>query len=225
MLTDDNWQTVIKQRAKYQDIMKMSRALWSELRVPLSSTHGILEGFEPLIPPVANAFWSGHSDRTTVNSWAAELGFTKEDRDRLGRWAPEQSDDYLRSSKVVIHKIQQSVASAIRSNDASLVEEETLQGLAVFLRERNEVDSEIDKIVDTLEARELFKDPIQGSVDDIVEEDKDDGLADTVFDFPDAINAQEVTQEELPFWINIGRRKQVRKLHMLAQARGGSVVL
>ena len=52
-------------------------------------------------------------------------GFPKEQRDYLGRWMPEQSDDYLVTSRAVVGKIQRRVAEAFREGAEELDESES----------------------------------------------------------------------------------------------------
>ena len=60
-------------------------------------------------------FWTGHSARHTLPTWAAACGFPKEQRDFLGRWAfaKHGSNDYVVTSRQVAHNIQLEVAKTI----------------------------------------------------------------------------------------------------------------
>ncbi|CAE8736660.1 unnamed protein product [Polarella glacialis] len=49
----------------------------------------IAQGAEPLLLPGVQQFWSEHGDRATVTSWA----------DRISRWRPEASEEYVRNSR------------------------------------------------------------------------------------------------------------------------------
>ena len=48
---------------------------------------------------------TGHSERSTVTSILAAVGFTKEDRAYLGRWASSSSEEYVRTCKAVVRRL------------------------------------------------------------------------------------------------------------------------
>eukprot|EP00973_Karenia_brevis_P012016 1632116-Karenia_brevis.AAC.1 len=95
---------VLRAPASYQDMCRMTRAVLEHLARPVrevaaGSQEVVISTGEPLLPHEASGFWTEHGDRTVVNALAAELGYSKDERDKLGRWVPEQSDDYLRSAR------------------------------------------------------------------------------------------------------------------------------
>eukprot|EP00973_Karenia_brevis_P088082 12213724-Karenia_brevis.AAC.1 len=57
---------------------------------------------------------------------------SKDERDKLGRWQADQSDDYLRSSRATVFAIQSKVVHAIVSGDHRLTEDETLDAVRKF---------------------------------------------------------------------------------------------
>ena len=59
-------------------------------------------------------FWSGHSDRPTLTSWASILGHPGEHIEMIGRWSPSSSEEYIRTAKTTVLRLQASVAKAIR---------------------------------------------------------------------------------------------------------------
>ena len=80
---------------------------------------------EPFFQPGEFAYWREHSPRSFVNNMAALLDVPKAERDLLGRWLPEQSDDYLRSARSVVYKVQDKVALALRTKSQDFPEDET----------------------------------------------------------------------------------------------------
>lgn len=60
----------------------------------MSSMKGAEEGASFLLPEGWGRFWTEHSERSTLSSALASLGIVKSDRDLLGRWSPEGSDQY-----------------------------------------------------------------------------------------------------------------------------------
>ena len=97
-------------------------------------------------------FWMRHSARCTLPTWAAALRFSKEDRNYLGRWAPEQSDEYNRIATDIRTKIQATVAEKLRtpfSNDM-FHEESLFDQLDKFARVRGYESQEIGQMLDEL---------------------------------------------------------------------------
>ncbi len=86
---------VLDRAARYSEVAGMSRALLRDLQVPGGSG-------EPLFP-VAEAvlFWTEHSERATLPTWAAAAGCEKEARDALGRWGAKDSEVYVRNARAL----------------------------------------------------------------------------------------------------------------------------
>ena len=92
----------------------------------------------PLLPDGWCRFWTEHSERSTLSSGLASLGIVKSDRDLLGRWSPEGSDQYIRTYNSVVGRMQDTYADAIRRGDAyeRLDEGAILEDLKVWLKEK-----------------------------------------------------------------------------------------
>ncbi|CAE8676146.1 unnamed protein product [Polarella glacialis] len=95
-----------------------SRALFRELRqVKFDGSTWDWDGVLPLVlHSQALLFWTDHSERNVLTSVAAFLNVSKADRDFLGRCSPDGSDDYLRTSRQMVHKVQELVAQGIRDS-------------------------------------------------------------------------------------------------------------
>eukprot|EP00973_Karenia_brevis_P006726 914261-Karenia_brevis.AAC.1 len=74
----------------------------------------------------------------------------KDQRDKLCRWIPEQSNDYLRAARPTVFGIQMKMARAMRNNNARLSEEETLDGLRSYLVTKQIMPEHSENIVDDL---------------------------------------------------------------------------
>ena len=89
-----------------------------------------------LIAPEMASFWTGHSARHTLPSWAAAAGISKESRDYLGRWsyAKHGSQDYVLTSRQVVHRVQREVCKFILEGVPApgLVEEELMERIKSF---------------------------------------------------------------------------------------------
>mmetsp|Transcript_25222 Transcript_25222/g.40376 ORF Transcript_25222/g.40376 Transcript_25222/m.40376 type:complete len:674 (+) Transcript_25222:59-2080(+) len=99
----------------------------------------------PLLLDGVQVFWTEHSDRATLPTWAAMIGVSKEDADRLGRWQPSESEAYVRAARTVVLRVQDRVAVRIRTagkNDLT-GEEELLEKLEEFLTRRGMPDEMI----------------------------------------------------------------------------------
>ena len=67
-----------------------------------------------LIPDGWSQFWTEHSERATMASCLASIGVPKPERDLLGRWKPEGSDQYVRSYNTVIGRLQARMAEPVQ---------------------------------------------------------------------------------------------------------------
>ena len=70
-----------------------------------------------LLPEGWERFWTEHSERSTMTSCLAALGTPKTDRDLLGRWKPEGSDQYVRTYNAVVRRLQKTFAEPIRRGE------------------------------------------------------------------------------------------------------------
>lgn len=87
-----------------------------------------------LLSDYALGFWTEHSERITIISWAARAGIDSETRKRWGRWLPNS-----RATRVMIEEAQARVASAARRsiyNSALFDEGLVLTELEAHLRGR-----------------------------------------------------------------------------------------
>ena len=75
-------------------------------------------GDRPLIPHGWTRFWTEHSERSTMVSGLAAVGVPKDERDLLGRWKPEGSDQYLRTYNAAVGAMQKRYAGMVKDGTA-----------------------------------------------------------------------------------------------------------
>ena len=109
------------------------------LTLPVVARRGsglVLNQASMLISPEMASFWTGHSARHTLPSWAAAAGIAKEDRDYLGRWsyAKHGSQDYVLTSRQIVHRVQRQACRFLLEGQPSpgLVEEELIERVKAF---------------------------------------------------------------------------------------------
>ena len=152
-------EAVSHKKAEYPDMAVMSQMLLSELGTPVFSyslDSWSLDDSRPLLGTIGAKFYSEHSERNFVNSHAAVLGYDKQKRDMLGRWQPEQSDDYLRTTREVVSTIQRHVAEAIRMGDKRISEETALTGMTAHLADRLP-DDEVTHMISVLNYKRYLR--------------------------------------------------------------------
>jgi hypothetical protein len=115
---------------------------WTRSSTASSSLPMILWDFTanemPLVPPELIDFWTEHSPRACVPSWTGLLGVEKSIRDLLGRWSPTGSEDYTRTYRLMVKKMQLEVVKAIRSGDERLQEDDIYERLPRYVAEHPE---------------------------------------------------------------------------------------
>ena len=87
--------------------------------------------------------FSEHGDRNWARSMAALFGVTKSEGDYLGRWMPEQSDDYNRAARQVVHRVQGIIVEACRKDPGGVDEDLGKLELRAFLLKRGVVETEV----------------------------------------------------------------------------------
>ena len=106
MPMDETLQQVRHAPANYEDMARMSYMVYMHLRRPLYCDGGWRTSEELLFQGQEAPHWTEHSERNLINNVAATMGYPKSERDFLGRWVPQQSDDYLRTARSITHKLQ-----------------------------------------------------------------------------------------------------------------------
>ena len=88
-----------------------------------------------LIPTGWERFWTEHSERATLSSGLAAVGVGKLERDMLGRWCPEGSDQYVRTYNAAVGRLQKKFSRYASTKNAykRLDEGSTLEDLKRWL--------------------------------------------------------------------------------------------
>ena len=129
--------------ARYSDGVAISRALLSKAE---SSRGGAL-----LILGEALSFWTEHSARACMPSWAGCITtFGKDWLDLLGRWRSGQSSDYVRTSRKRVAAMQVAVAEAVRGGSAVGTEFDEDELMAELHQHLATAGVEADKITEQL---------------------------------------------------------------------------
>ena len=133
--------------AEYSDLSAMGRSLLCDLALPAVDTEGEWYATgEKLLTPPMHLFWTEHSERNFVASLAAVAGISRSDRDYIGRWrvsAGPGSDDYVRTARQAVGRIQKAVALTALSPDGGRKHEgDVLFELTQFLKGRGYEESE-----------------------------------------------------------------------------------
>ena len=88
-LPSQNLEAATHRRALYSDSAAFSQKLYDSL---------VGEQEQARLPAYAGRFWTEHSDRAGLDSWASALGVQESERNFLGRWAPRgAADAYVRT--------------------------------------------------------------------------------------------------------------------------------
>ena len=126
---DGGFTAASRRRALYSDSAAFSQLLWASL----TDTEGA-----QLLPHGAGAFFTEHSDRAGLDSWAAALGVGVSERAFLGRWrAGGSTDSYVQTALRVVENVQLLAASRAQQSHAGgpdfFGEEELLNRMSKFL--------------------------------------------------------------------------------------------
>lgn len=100
-----------------------------------------------LLLPGVQTLWTEHGDRSTLVNWAARLGMPLEVRNALGRWSPQGSDEYLRTTRSTVLDTQNVLGERLRRAPEGdpMGEEDTLARLRVHLTEKGFHEELIDE--------------------------------------------------------------------------------
>ena len=145
-LPSANLEEASRRRALYSDSAGFSQSLHDTLE------HG---SGDAVLPLKAGRFWSDHSDRAGLDSWAGALGVQQSERDFLGRWAPKGSADaYVRTAQRIVENTQVLVAHyarlAWKGGADHFGEEALLKRFAAFLVEKGWRKPDAEHLADTL---------------------------------------------------------------------------
>ena len=136
---------------RYAEAMSMARAL-----AKVSSVENGMLGQLLVTLQDTSGFWSEHSERVTIISWAAALGIDKEARKRWGRWQASTDEEYVKTSMTMVCEGQRQLAEKLRLNMHRVDEIEddsVLLELAAWLSSRGYAEEEVQLQVRRLMTR------------------------------------------------------------------------
>ena len=131
---------------RYSEALSMSRALLNLSTV--CAVHSEHNGRLLLTLPDSSGFWSEHSERVTVISWAAAVGVNPEARKRWGRWKPSTDEEYAKTSLTLVFEGQRLLAEKVRDNmelQDIVEDDEVLGDLAAWLSFRGYGEKEVQE--------------------------------------------------------------------------------
>ena len=140
-LPSPDFQGVRRGPVLYADALNMTRTMLRELLVyqlVAGKSPKAIVPAETLLHADAAVFWSEHSDRAQLISWAACCKVEQSAMDALGRWRAGCSSEYIRTSRSLVVSAQGTIAKSLWRCRASadLFGEE-----ALFLSLRSHLDA------------------------------------------------------------------------------------
>ena len=84
---------------------------------------------------LAGKCFGRHEARNWATSHAATIGFLPEDRDHLGRLGAAPTEQYLKTSREIVHQIQAAIAKALHTGDDRITEEPAVIHLRGYMLE------------------------------------------------------------------------------------------
>ena len=139
--------------ASYAAASAMSHSLAAELRV-------FFENAElKLFAEGVSVFWTEHSERVTLRSWARVAGVPEDTCKRLGRWTPTVDQSYDRTVRAAILKAQAAISKFIRKNmgredpfDECLIMQKVSEVMEWFEFPTGAIQQQIEKLTSFLPA-------------------------------------------------------------------------
>ena len=119
-------------RLSYANSAALGQRLLGTLKVPAWEEREWKETGIQLIPTVFLSAFTEHGPRSFMPSLLAELEVEKSQRDYVGRWSPTGSDDYTRSYRTIVKRLQATAIDAIRSGDSRLGDGDVFERLTDF---------------------------------------------------------------------------------------------
>ena len=116
--------------ATYPEVMALQARVLGELRRPVFVDSAWVASGDPLLPGILAGIFSLHSMRRTLNNLAAVVGVGKADREYLGKWSADGSDNYLTTAREIVFGIQEKVSGFLATALDDFDETEVLSRIA-----------------------------------------------------------------------------------------------
>ncbi|CAE7632161.1 unnamed protein product [Symbiodinium sp. CCMP2592] len=211
MTARDDWKGPTKHFAKSEVVAGYVREIFKRLATPKFEDGAYrLNVQRYLLVEGARGFFTGHSPRNWLTSAAAVLGWSKDQRDFLGRWmiGGSGSADYTRTAREVVHRIQIGVCKAIVTGQGGEYQEsEALEELKAFVDERGGSGALARRRHDILRTVEGVR--CLGNKWPAIEQDDADASEEE-----EAAEAMTVDGSATKYFISISRKTGHRRLHL-----------
>ena len=221
-----DWTSARRRFVSPSGLSSLISKLLSDLLVPRRVIGGwVANTGSLLLPDGLEGHFTGHSPRKFLTSVAAAIGFHRDQRAYLGRWAMGMvaSEEYVRTSRQVVYTIQKAVnRSIVAGFDQEYFEDEAIDRLCKTAESLGANPNRIKKrhsVSSTLPGRfclgGVFP-TLEVNADDWFEvginEDDESTLAANILDqkAKEAAAVQEVTN----FFVTVSRRTAFRRLHL-----------
>ena len=211
-----DWSAGVKKHLSPEMLNVCIKKVLSELRTPVRGERTWKKGEVDLIAQELLPFWSGHSARHWLPSWAANLGVSKQDRDFLGRWqaGAHESNEYIVTSREVVHRVQMHVVGGLVQGHAGVDELPILNELHEFGNPRGVSFARgasrhrVWRTNDDGHRALLLGYPLDYELEDEV------GEGEAALEVPvEDEDASKRDWSEFPYWVSISRKSLFRRLH------------
>ena len=119
-------------RLSYASSAALGQRILSEVHLPDFQNGKWVETDRLLLPSALTAAFTEHGPRAFMPTILAELETERSQKDFVGRWSPTGSDDYTRSYRAVVKRLQLEATKAIKGLDPRLGEGDVLERLTLF---------------------------------------------------------------------------------------------
>ena len=208
--------------AEYPEAAALGRRLLTELRIPVRVEHSDYweASADRLLENPAQMFWSEHSERHFLPTWAASLGIETGKRDFLGRWgaAGHQSNDFMAVAREAVLGIQEEILSAVAKGHRRIQEDDLVRNFHRYLLEKG-MDPRSAKLVQILKRTEEgylgLQQPWPNLDLDAAFEATLGSEGATTVDAEGASGQMAGAPEEASFWVSISGKRGFRRLHRI----------
>jgi hypothetical protein len=135
-----DWTSGKPGRLSYSNSAALGQRVLAEITIPVFEEGKWKDSKTCLLPQVFTAAFTEHGPRAFMPTILAELEKEKSQKDFVGRWSPTGSDDYTRSYRAVVKRLQQESIHAIKSLDPRLGEGDIIERLTLYGEQLEVVD-------------------------------------------------------------------------------------
>ena len=138
----------------YAEALVSDRILLGLLKTPALKKESWVSTSELLMPEELLGFYSEHSERHFLPRLSIAAGFSREERDYLGRWSPSGADTYVMDAEHVVTRIQKEVSLKLRDGDPDLHRNRNeTAAMSAYLKKRGHSEEHIGQLLSTLQPK------------------------------------------------------------------------